>query len=58
MKKAYIAPHLHRYAVATTGVLALSLHDNGGTPLGSSDFAEDGDYEICSDKKDYWASEW
>ena len=58
MKKAYIAPAVQLYGVGTTEMLALSLHDNGGNALGSGDFGEDGEYEICSDKKDDWASQW
>ena len=31
----------------------------GGADLGSGDFGESGDFEICTNKKDgYWETEW
>lgn len=61
MKKAYIAPSLHTYEFRTDGMLALSLNDGGneGNGLGSGDFGESGDFEICTNKKEgYWETEW
>ena len=58
MKKTYIAPAVQRYAVEATQMLALSLESNGGTQLGGSDFGEDGDFEICSERKGEWEHEW
>ena len=62
MKKAYIAPSLQTYEFRTDGMLALSTIDGGGTggaDLGSGDFGESGDFEICTSKKeDYWETEW
>lgn len=61
MKKAYIAPSLQTYEFRTDGMLALSVIDggNGGNDLGSGDFGESGDFEICTNKKEgYWETEW
>lgn len=62
MKKAYIAPSLHTYEFRTDGMLALSTINGGGAggaDLGSGDFGESGDFEICTSKKeDYWETEW
>ena len=62
MKKVYIAPPVATYEICTDGMLALSMINNGGNggqDLGSEDFGEKGDFEICTNKKEgYWESEW
>ena len=58
MKKTYIAPAVQLYDVDVTEMLALSLTDNGDSPLDSGDFGDNGDFEYCSDKKGYWEHEW
>ena len=58
MKKIYMAPVSQSIEVRCDGMLALSLTDNGGNSIGSGDVGENGDFEICSDKKDYWDEEW
>ena len=43
-------------------MLALSTINGGGSggnDLGSGDFGESGDFEICTNKKEgYWETEW
>ena len=62
MKKVYIAPIVATYEICTDGMLALSMINNGGNgaqDLGSGDFGEGGDFEICTNKKEgYWDTEW
>lgn len=62
MKKVYIAPTVAAYEICTDGMLALSTINNGGNggqDLGSGDFGETGDFEICTNKKEgYWDTEW
>ena len=62
MKKVYIAPIVATYKICTDGMLALSMINNGGNgaqDLGSGDFGEGGDFEICTNKKEgYWDTEW
>ena len=61
MKKAYIAPSVQTYEFRTDGMLALSVINggNGGADLGSTDFGEEGNFEICTNKKEgYWETEW
>ena len=62
MKKVYIAPTVVSYEICTDGMLSLSTINNagnGGQDLGSTDFVNDGDYEICTNKKEgYWDSQW
>ena len=53
-----MAPVSQSIEVRCDGMLALSLTDNGGSSIGSGDVGESGDFEICSDKKDYWDEEW
>ena len=61
MKKVYIAPTVASYEICTDGMLALSTNNdiNGGEGLGETDFGENGDFEICTNKKEgYWDTEW
>lgn len=59
MKKTYIAPLSQTHEFECSGMLALSTTDNGGNSLGSGDFGSEGDFEICSQKKEYWDdTEW
>ena len=58
MKKIYMAPVSQSIEVRCDGMLALSLTDNGGSSLGSGDVGESGDFEICSEGKEYWDTEW
>ena len=59
MKKTYIAPLSQTHEIECKGMLALSTTNNGEDPLGSGDFGEGGDFEICSQKKEYWDdTEW
>ena len=61
MKKVYIAPTVATYEICTDGMLALSMINggNGGQDLGETDFGENGDFEICTNKKEgYWDSQW
>lgn len=54
MKKAYITPAVSIVDIECSGILALSAIDNGGNPIGGTDI-DDGDFEICSQKKNgYW----
>lgn len=53
-----MAPVSQSIEVRCDGMLALSLTDNGGNSISSGDVGEGGDFEICSDKKDYWDEEW
>ena len=61
MKKVYIVPTVATYEICTDGIMALSTINggNGGQDLGSGDFGENGDFEICTNKKEgYWDSQW
>ena len=61
MKKTYMAPNSAAYEICTDGMLALSTINggNGGQDLGSGDFGNEGDFEICTNKKEgYWDSQW
>ncbi len=58
MKKIYMAPVSQSIEVRCDGMLALSLTDNGGSSLGSGDVGEGGNFEICSEEKEYWDTEW
>lgn len=53
-----MAPVSQSIEVRCDGMLALSLTDNGGSSLGSGDVGESGDFEICSEGKEYWDTEW
>ena len=59
MKKTYIAPVSQSIDFQCDGtLLSLSLTEkSGGGTLGNGD-VESGDYEICSNKKEYWETEW
>ena len=55
MKKVYIVPTVATYEICTDGMLALSTINNGGNggqDLGETDVGEDGDFEICTNKKE------
>ncbi|MGM9688556.1 MAG: hypothetical protein ACI3YD_05845 [Alloprevotella sp.] len=56
MKKIYMAPVSQSIEVRCDGMLALSCTDD--TTLGSGDVGESGDFEICSEGKEYWDTEW
>ena len=58
MKKVYIAPTVATYEICTDGIMALSITNNDGADLGSGDFGENGDFEICTNKKEgIWGSQ-
>lgn len=59
MKKTYISPFLQAHEIEYNGLLALSTTENGGESLGETDFGEEGEYEICTQKKTNWDNtEW
>ena len=57
MKKVYIAPTVATYEICTDGIMALSTTDKGNGQALTQDDIDNGDYEVCTNKKEgIWGS--